>query len=167
MRKARNLNKKDIQVKDINRFLGRVKKNTKNCWPWTGYKDRCGYGIFYFNGVNIPAHRFSYLMHKGNIFKNLLVLHSCDNPRCVNPGHLSLGTVKDNIQDKVNRNRQYRPQGEKSPNAKLTEKQVREILKKQNHFSQIELGKEYNIRAQSIGKIINGERWKHIPRKKK
>lgn len=72
---------------------------TDGCWYWTGAKRSTGYGNFCFNGVSTGAHRVSWFIFKGNIKNNLFVLHKCDNPSCVNPEHLFLGTQKDNIED--------------------------------------------------------------------
>lgn len=69
------------------------------CWEWTDTFAKDGYGRFYINGKTIGAHRASYLIYKGDIVNNLFVLHSCDNPKCVNPEHLWLGTQKMNMDD--------------------------------------------------------------------
>lgn len=70
------------------------------CWEWIGAIATHGYGYFGANGKSIRAHRASYQIYKGKIGDGLYVLHSCDNPSCVNPDHLWLGTQKDNIRDR-------------------------------------------------------------------
>jgi hypothetical protein len=75
------------------------------CWIWTKNKDQCGYGNFCFNSKQIKAHRFSFIIFKGEIKKGNLILHSCDNPSCVNPNHLSQGTSRDNVRDSMNKGR--------------------------------------------------------------
>jgi len=89
------------------RFLSKIKK-TKNCWFWLGSlrKGKMKYGRFAVSHrKNVIAHRFSYELYKGKIPDGLLVLHSCDNPSCVKPGHLFIGTQKDNMQDMVKKGR--------------------------------------------------------------
>jgi hypothetical protein len=78
---------------------------TPACWLWNAEIGISGYGRFWAKGRKYRAHRFSYETYKGEIPEGLLVLHSCDNPRCVNPDHLRVGTNYDNCQDKIARNR--------------------------------------------------------------
>lgn len=86
------------------RFWAHVHK-TEGCWNWTAAVRGAGYGAFLVNQKNYGAHRFSYLLTKGEIPKGLCVLHACDNRRCVNPAHLSLGTNKDNTADMISKGR--------------------------------------------------------------
>lgn len=81
-------------------------KRVKNgCWEWQKYKNEWGYGRLRHNGKKVLAHRASYEVFKGDFDKNLLVCHSCDNPSCVNPDHLFLGTNKDNVDDCISKGR--------------------------------------------------------------
>jgi hypothetical protein len=112
----------------IERFYKYVDKECSeffDCWEWIGGKDRWGYGRFGINGRPTLAHRFMYELEIGVIPEGMLVLHECDNPACVNPDHLKLGTYKDNSDDKVKKDRQ--PKGEKNGKSKLTEYDVEEI----------------------------------------
>jgi hypothetical protein len=93
-----------VGEKDIQRFLIKVDK-TDSCWIWTANKDKNGYGRFKFERYPHPAHRFSYKLFKGEIPKGMLICHSCDNPSCVNPEHLWLGSCSDNTRDMVSKNR--------------------------------------------------------------
>jgi hypothetical protein len=91
----------------LNRFWSKVKK-TDNCWEWQACKNEHGYGILNIGkrGLGkIRAHRLSFIIHKGEIPESLLVCHRCDNPTCVNPEHLFLGTQKDNTQDMIKKGR--------------------------------------------------------------
>jgi hypothetical protein len=90
--------------KDIDRFFNKVNK-TNSCWNWTHSTNKFGHGMFSFQGKTLGAHRFSFELHKGPIPSDLFVCHSCDNPACVNPSHLWLGTAKDNVQDMISKNR--------------------------------------------------------------
>lgn len=77
------------------------------CWVWTGHTVNSGYGLFYFNSTPTLAHRASYEMYKGPITSGMEILHSCDNKKCVNPDHLSLGTRGDNIRDQYAKGRGF------------------------------------------------------------
>jgi len=89
------------------RFFSMVNKS-KDCWTWTGHKAEKGYGTFRLNGKMKKAHRVSYEIENGFIDSKKLVLHSCDNPSCVNPKHLSQGTNADNMNDMKSKNRQQK-----------------------------------------------------------
>lgn len=82
-------------------------EKTSDCWLWKGMVDRKGYGKFRMHSRFIGTHRVSYMLHKGAIPEGMWVLHHCDNPSCVNPSHLYLGTQIDNERDKVQRNRHH------------------------------------------------------------
>lgn len=97
-----------IPQADIAKFWARVKKS-KDCWEWAAGKDTQTYGRFRFAGQNISAHRFSWILANGDIKpSHLFVLHKCDNPACVNPSHLFLGTAADNYWDSRRKKRQPR-----------------------------------------------------------
>jgi hypothetical protein len=81
------------------------KKGDEECWPWTGICDEYGYGRVHFMTSKIKAHRVSYEMVNGPIPEGLIIRHKCDNPNCVNPSHLCVGTQKDNMQDASKRMR--------------------------------------------------------------
>lgn len=81
------------------RILGSIEIDEKGCWNWIGVFAGGGYGRLRFHGKNIPSHRLSYILFKGEIPEGLWVLHKCDNKACCNPDHLFLGTVKDNVRD--------------------------------------------------------------------
>ncbi|MEQ2025382.1 HNH endonuclease signature motif containing protein [Xenorhabdus szentirmaii] len=76
-----------------------------DCWEWSGCRDGCGYGLVSIGGVRGGAHRFSYIFSKGEIPDGMVVMHSCDNPACINPSHLSLGTHTDNMRDMIRKER--------------------------------------------------------------
>jgi len=86
------------------RFNAKIDK-TGNCWIWTGHIDMWGYGKSNYNGRAGSTHRISWMLNRGDIPIGMCVLHKCDNPSCVNPEHLFLGTHKDNAQDRSSKGR--------------------------------------------------------------
>lgn len=93
---------------ELEKFKSKIDQtNVEGCWPWTGSKDKDGYGLFHPSSKTntIRAHRYSYQVFNGMIPEGKMVLHKCDNPPCVNPYHLFLGTCLDNHKDMDNKNR--------------------------------------------------------------
>lgn len=139
-------------------FWSRVNK-TDYCWEWTGTKNLAGYGSFSIKGETIGSHRISYFIRNGEIPKGLCILHKCDNPSCVNPDHLFMGTRKDNMDDKVRKGRQSK--GEKSVGyRKLEKEQVLEIVELlREGFPVKAICPLYNISKSSVSFIKNGITW--------
>ena len=146
------------------RFWSRVSKPAHmTCWVWIGLKDRDGYGLL--DTRSNRAHRISWEIHKGRIPSGLQVLHKCDNPSCVRPSHLYVGTHADNMRDRRVRNRTRGPQGEVNVFSKLTTKQVIEMrrLYRTGRFYQWQLAKRFGVTKNTAQRIISGHLWPHIP----
>lgn len=146
-------------------FWRHVEK-TDTCWIWTGGKAYGGYGQMGHkeNGKTIQtiAHRFSYELHKGPIPDGMVILHTCDNPPCVNPDHLSVGTQKDNIHDAIAKGRARRNYAGRphKPYAKLKESDVAQI--REMHKSGMmprEIAGRFDTSVNSIRNIVNGVTW--------
>jgi len=92
---------KDIQ----DRLLLNITENEQACWIWNNSKDKNGYGYIKYQYKTNKAHRVSYILFKGDIPKGMFVCHTCDNPSCINPDHLFIGSAKDNLMDMVKKGR--------------------------------------------------------------
>lgn len=156
------------QEKELPRFWEKIEK-TETCWNWKAHKLKKGYGHFHSKGKEILAHRYSYELHKGKIPENLFVLHSCDNPSCVNPDHLWLGTKKDNRNDCESKGREKlfgnkeAKKGTENDNNKLSESEVLMIrsLKKEGKTFE-ELARKFSINRITVQQIVYRKTWKHI-----
>lgn len=102
-----------------------------------------------------------WLVFKGEIPDGHFVCHSCDNPACVNPEHLFIGTQQDNTDDRERKNRNNHFFGEHSPTSRLTQKDVIDI--RQSNKSSRELARIYGVNKSSVQAIKNRETWKHVP----
>lgn len=137
----------------IKRFLSKVKK-TKYCWVWIASKNKDGYGWFRYNNRMLGSHRISWLIFIGKIPKNLRVLHKCDNPSCVNPEHLFLGTQKDNVQDCIKKKRFKNNQGETNPNCKISNEDIVFIYNNKN-LGRTYFAKKFNVHPCYISSIFS------------
>lgn len=147
------------------RFWSRVNKGEPNeCWEWTGPPNEDGYGIIFLSGARrrkVGAHRMSYQLHYGEVAPGLVVRHTCDNPPCVNPQHLLLGTDLDNRRDAVDRNRVCH--GSIHPKAKLTEADVVEIRRlRAAGMTYVAIGERYGISNVAAGRAAKGITWRRL-----
>jgi hypothetical protein len=135
------------------------------CWPWTAApRGRQGYGSMSLNGRQVLAHRIVYELATGVPPGDLVVMHSCDNPPCCNPAHLSLGTVGDNVRDAWSKGRQFRASGSLHGEAKLTEDAVREIRQRSERGeSRRSLGRSFGVSESRISQIVREpeRNWSH------
>lgn len=135
-------------------------QKTETCWNWVGPVNKAGYGEVYRAWRHNLAHRLSYKYAYGVVPP--LLRHTCDNPKCVNPAHLLPGTHADKQADKVARNRQAK--GERNGGgAKLTEAKVIEMRRlRRVGYKLKQLGTLFNVSQAVVGKICNGQLWKHV-----
>ena len=144
------------------KFNRLYEKRDNGCWEWVGHKNIRGYGMQRFGSKAEFAHRKSYKLHRGEIPNGLCVLHKCDNPGCVNPDHLWLGTIQDNNLDCVRKDRHSK--GEGRPGCKLKEKDVLEIrdLHQSGKLSAKEISIMFDLDWSYIYQILSKRKWKHI-----
>jgi hypothetical protein len=136
----------------------------EDCIEFQGYKDKNGYGRKRSVGKVRFAHRIAYCKAKNIDIKDidgLFVMHACDNPSCVNPQHLRLGTHQDNMDDRNNKKRQAK--GLANAGAKLTESQVLEIRLLVKFKSQTEVARLFSINQSQVSLIARRKQWAHLP----
>lgn len=150
-----------LTEKDIIRFRSKFEKQ-KSCWMWTGNLSKDGYGSFRLRNGSFRAHRISFIIHKKSNIKGKLVLHSCDEPRCVNPSHLSIGTQKDNVHDCIKKGRFTI--GSRNGNSKLTEEKVKTLRNAYatGIYTQMELAKKFKVSRVLVSDITRRKTWNHI-----
>lgn len=153
--------KLEIKKSSFEKFF----EKTDGCWEWQGNKkQKLAYGCFRFRGKILIASRVSYEIYTGPIPKKLIVMHTCDNPPCVNPNHLKVGTYLDNQKDKMRKGR--------GKVEKLNEEQVRDIKKelilhkeqksRKGYYSMRQIGKRFNVSTSAIKYINDGRTWSWI-----
>lgn len=147
-------------------FWSKVIAGNNSCILWVGTKTDRGYGSMWhpFKKSMRPAHRVAFEIEKGEIEKGKEVCHKCDNPSCVNPNHLFVGSHTDNMVDMTNKGRNVAFKGESNGSSKLTEAQVLEIRGKYIpwKYGTIKLSKEYGVSQPLIMGIVSGKTWKHV-----
>jgi len=146
------------------RFFSKVIK-LDDCWMWAGNKRSNGYGAIQQGGRGsrtLSAHRVSYEIHKGEIPDGMVVMHSCDNPSCVNPDHLSVGTYKQNTHDMIakGRKRTVAPKGTGNGKAKLNDDLVRYI--RQSDKKAASIARELGLSENCIRGVLSGRTWSHV-----
>jgi len=147
------------------RFGSKVQRGSgAGCWIWTAHTNQYGYGVFWVNREcgDMLAHRAAWLIYKGQHPGSADVCHTCDNPKCVNPDHLFLGSAADNMRDCAAKGRI--PRGSSRPNAKLDENDVRNIrdVYRGGGISKAALARYFQVDASLISRVVGGSRWEHV-----
>ena len=173
------------------RFWEHAERGSEDdCWEWQGYRTSKGYGRMQVNYISLGAHRLSWEIHNGPVPDGLLVCHRCDNPPCVNPEHLFVGTCVDNAQDMLAKGRattgasngahtqpHRRPRGDRNGarthpekwrrgeavnGAKLTESSVREIRRLAGTASTYRLADKFGVSPATVQRTIARKTWRHV-----
>lgn len=151
------------------RFWSKVNtRGDDECWPWMGHLNNKGYGMIRLGSANrgkVLAHRLSYELAKGKIPEGSVIMHMCDNPACVNPAHLSVGTQKQNMLDKVakGRDRNGSRRGSQIGTSVLTDEQVASI--RERYIAGIKMNdilSEFGVSRPTVKRIISGKTWAHL-----
>lgn len=133
--------------------------NPNECWPWMLSRQDKGYGVFSRSGKRWLAHRYA-LASTGAQIDGRVVMHSCDNPPCCNPAHLSLGTIQDNNADMVKKGRQRAPRGMDQRSARLTPELVRQI--RDSPEGARVWAERVNLHRVTIYNVRSGKTWGHV-----
>ncbi|MBP8124936.1 MAG: HNH endonuclease [Caldilineaceae bacterium] len=133
----------------------------EGCWIWTGGTAQ-GYGSFYIGDGKVGAHRYSWELRNGPIPDEMLVCHSCDNPVCVNPAHLFIGTPQENMDDKAAKGRGRWAVGEKNGRAKITKEAVLKMRADYPEKTQKQIAEETGVSQTQVSQIIRRKTWTHI-----
>lgn len=133
------------------------------CREFSGYRSKKGYGEIKVDGRMEKTHRQAWVLTFGAIPPGLQVLHRCDNPPCINPDHLFLGTNLDNVADRVAKGRNGAPRGELVPTAKLTADGVKTIRHLHDlGWSNLAIAAVVPVNDRSISNIVTGKTWRHV-----
>jgi hypothetical protein len=137
---------------------------TDQCVLWERARTSAGYGNIRIGGRtghNVKAHRLAYALTYGAISPGMVICHRCDNPPCINPRHLFMGTTLDNVRDKVVKGRQSR--GETNAMSRLTESSVRSIRTRHaDGETQRRIAADLAVSEATVSRVINGRLWGHV-----
>lgn len=130
------------------------------CVEWTGARDKDGYGKFTKKDWPARAHKAAYIAANGQIPQGHIVRHTCDNPPCINPGHLIAGTFADNAVDRVQRDR-FNRESKRYNRVRLSMELARQIRAKHSQgTSRAALAAEYGVGTDQISRVIHHRNWK-------
>ena len=152
------------------RLYSKINKTKSGCWEWQG-ATKNGYGHTIIGSRKdgsrrtISTHRLSYMISKGEIPEGYEVCHKCDNPKCINPEHLFVGTRQDNIDDRERKGRNVTFTGEEQQMSKLTKKAVKDARWERAYkgTSYQMLADRYGVSKKTMQNAINGITWKCVP----
>lgn len=149
---------------DTEKFWSRVQRGDPDeCWPWSGSKQKSGYGDLRFQRKLLRAHRVAFILINGAIAKSDQVLHECDNPPCCNPNHLFVGNPKINSDDKIRKGRHAF--GERAHGAIMTKEKVAAIRQfhKEHGGTVVDTAKKFKISKSVAYQIVKRVTWRHLP----
>lgn len=142
----------------LERLLDKIVKAENGCWIWTAAKNPAGYGVMVYKKNLRLATRISWMEHVGEIPEGMNVCHRCDDPACINPEHLFLGTQRENMHDMIGKGRQYHPSGEDTHNCRLSWDKVRHI--RSSGLPGTELARLYGVKKNTIYSVLKNRTWK-------
>ena len=158
-----------MKITNTERFWRKVdRRDPHECWEWQGGTKGIPYGVFLTTPafkqrkVTIPS-RYSWELHHGPVPEGMCVLHRCDNPPCVNPAHLFLGTPSDNTQDMLEKGRHPSRAGEANGWASLTEADVREMRRLYGEgMRNADIARHMGLDPRTTHRIVRRKSWAHI-----
>ncbi len=151
------------------RFYAKVDKSPKHngCWIWTGARDSGGYGLVTVNGKNFNAHKLAWeWQQKKKVPKGMVLQHMCDNPLCVKPTHLIPGTQRNNVEDRVRKDRSAK--GNQNGRARLNKKDIKKIkrMREKGHTESF-IARTFNVGRSTISNILHNRTWNWLGSEKK
>jgi len=137
------------------RLLSRIEKQDSGCWKWIGTKNKKGYGMMVYKGRIHASHRVSWQEFYGEIPEGMLICHKCDNPSCVNPDHLFVGSNQDNMDDMKQKGRASKSKDKQKSRRKISREKELEIIEryKTSNVTQKSLANEFGIALNHVRRL--------------
>ena len=143
------------------RFWSKVVKKGCGCWEWSGSFGHGGHGLFRVGDKLFLAHKLAYLWSGRKIKPGQVLLHACDNPRCVNVKHLKAGSIQDNVRDRSKKNRDAK--GENNGKSVLKNKDIKKIRRlKTRGFTETQISILFGVSRSAINHVLNSRSWGYL-----
>ena len=147
------------------RLFGYAEQVPSECWEWTRFRTKDGYGHMRYKGRMVESHRLALMLTDRPIPDGHEVMHLCDNPPCINPDHLTTGTHAENVADMVAKGRRAVMRGTSNPRARVTDADVIEMrrLYAEGGGTQAQIGAMFGLGKSQAHNVISGRQWAHVP----